>query len=318
VRKSIALILAAGLLATLSACSAEGSIDGCTPLASPGASSETIAVDGDFKTTSPKVDFGVPLNAPKVQRSVLIDGKGAPARANDVVLGTATVFDASTGQQSQDQVQFGVTLNSKQPAGLVDSLQCAREGDRIVSAVPAAAMGTADSPAAPGSPGYVIVFDVGTVYPGRATGADQPVQDGFPSVVTTPDTGQPGITIPAGSAPDKLKFTTLKKGDGAKVAAGDGLLVQYTGIDWASKTVFDSTWKNNAASAIPVAASAQQGDGGIVPGLVTALTGQTVGSQVLAVIPPDQGFGDAGNGSTVSAGATLVYVVDILGIIPTQ
>jgi hypothetical protein len=316
VRKSIALILAAGLLATLSACSASGSIDGCTPLAAPGASSDTIKVDGKIHSATPTVTFGVPLNAPKTQRSVLIDGSGDPANANDVIQGTATILDGSSGEVAQ-QGQFLLTLSKAQPAGLIDSLQCAREGDRIAAAIPNAEM-SADATAAssPAGPTGVIVFDIDKVYPGRANGGDQPVQDGFPSVVTTPDTGQPGITIPAGSAPDKLKFTTLKKGDGTKVAAGDAVLVQYTGLDWASKTVFDSTWNDGAAKIIGIAPTAQQGDGGIVPGLVTALTGQTVGSQVLAVIPPDQGFGDAGNGGTVAAGATLVYVVDILGVVP--
>ena len=51
----------------------------------------------------------------------------------------------------------------------------------------------------------------------------------------------------------------------------------------------------------------------VVPGFAAALEGQTVGSQILAVIPPDQAYGDAGQGA-VPPGATLVFVIDILGL----
>ena len=47
--------------------------------------------------------------------------------------------------------------------------------------------------------------------------------------------------------------------------------------------------------------------------LVLALIGQTVGSQIVAVIPPDQGYGDKASG-TIPAGSTLIFVVDILGV----
>ena len=41
------------------------------------------------------------------------------------------------------------------------------------------------------------------------------------------------------------------------------------------------------------------------------LVGQTVGSQVLLVIPPDQAYGDKEQGS-IPANSTLVFVIDIL------
>ena len=56
---------------------------------------------------------------------------------------------------------------------------------------------------------------------------------------------------------------------------------------------------------------------GIVPGLATALKGATVGSQILAVIPPSDGYGSTATGQ-IPANSTLVFVVDILGIDATQ
>ena len=50
-----------------------------------------------------------------------------------------------------------------------------------------------------------------------------------------------------------------------------------------------------------------------VPGFAQALEGQTVGSQIHAVIPPELGYGAEGSG-TIPGDATLVFVIDILGI----
>ena len=55
------------------------------------------------------------------------------------------------------------------------------------------------------------------------------------------------------------------------------------------------------------------GHGQVVGGLDRGLLGQTVGSRVLLVVPPDDGYGAAGNtGFGVRGSDTLVFVVDIL------
>ena len=80
--------------------------------------------------------------------------------------------------------------------------------------------------------------------------------------------------------------------------------VHYTGLTWADRTVFDTTWDAEPKS-IDLST--------MLPGFAEAITGQTVGSQVLVVIPPDQGYGDQAQGQ-IPADSTLVFVVDILGI----
>lgn len=55
------------------------------------------------------------------------------------------------------------------------------------------------------------------------------------------------------------------------------------------------------------------GAGQLIPGFDEGLVGQTVGSRVLLVIPPDKGYGTAGNSQAgISGTDTLVFVVDIL------
>jgi peptidylprolyl isomerase len=153
----------------------------------------------------------------------------------------------------------------------------------------------------------VIVVDVRKTYLARADGTNQVMGGGLPAVVLGPD-GRPGITVPAAAAPKRLEVADLKTGSGAVLQPGDTAIVHYTGVLWNDNTVFDSTWQNGSPVSLPL----KTGSGGVVKGFVAALKGQRVGSQVLAVLPPDEAYGSTGNGS-VPANATLVFVVDILG-----
>ncbi|WP_323825705.1 FKBP-type peptidyl-prolyl cis-trans isomerase, partial [Pseudomonas aeruginosa] len=70
---------------------------------------------------------------------------------------------------------------------------------------------------------------------------------------------------------------------------GDQVIVQYTGALYDGGTVFDSSWTNGAPAEFATT--------GVVPGFRKALEGQTVGSQVLVVMPASDGYGDQGQGS---------------------
>ena len=80
--------------------------------------------------------------------------------------------------------------------------------------------------------------------------------------------------------------------------------VHYTGVVWDEDEAFDTTWDGEPASLTL---------DGVVPGFAQALEGQTVGSQVMVVVPPDQGYGDQAQGA-IPADSTLVFVIDILGL----
>jgi FKBP-type peptidyl-prolyl cis-trans isomerase len=130
----------------------------------------------------------------------------------------------------------------------------------------------------------------------------QPAVDGFPTVVLNED-GVPGITIPKTDAPTEFELAVLKKGDGAVVKKGATVTVHYTGALWSDNSIFDSSWTKGT----PVSFNLEQ----VVPGFTQAIEGQTVGSQVIAVIPPALGYGDQENAG-IPAGSTLVFVIDIL------
>ena len=94
------------------------------------------------------------------------------------------------------------------------------------------------------------------------------------------------------------------QGDGPAVEEGDTVTVHYTGWLW-DGTQFDSSWDKGSPATFTLA------DGQLIDGWVQGLAGQTVGSQVLLVIPPELGYGADGN-DTIPGGSTLVFVVDIL------
>ncbi len=154
--------------------------------------------------------------------------------------------------------------------------------------------------------GAVFVFDVRKVFLPAADGADQYNADsGMPSVVRAPD-GQPGIVIPAGDAPHRGALADDQEGrrrrrhrrlvgrhprPGRRVGRQD-----HVRLDLEERL-------------------ARAGDRlGPAPALASAIEGQTVGSQVLVVVPADQTQADQ-QALQAPADTALVYVVDILGVV---
>jgi peptidylprolyl isomerase len=277
--------------------------------------SDAVDVTGDFGAV-PTVAFAEPLEPADTQRTIATDGDGeTEASAGSLVDVSLSVYNGTTGATVQETTYpttgtgETITVGETFLPGLVRAVNCSVEGDRIVAvSTTDDAFGTdgaAEIGIAAGD-SVVFVIDVISVtnLADRADGADQPAVDGLPTVKLDDD-GTPTITIPDTEAPTELQIADLKLGDGAVVADGDTVSVEYTGVIWGSGETFDSSW----TAAGPVTFVTSQ----VVPGFGAALVGQTVGSQVLAVLPPAEGYGEAGNDSAGIAGTdTLVFVVDIV------
>ncbi len=261
------------------------------------------------------------VGAPDVKMS-------APVYVDHTVTADETVGSGLRVTSDMQDVQFAITIMSgptgqkilssgtqvtplskwrEQYAGLAEMMTCATEGSRILGAVPASAL----SPAAAqgwglkGKDAVVVAIDLQRVYLAAADGVPQyNDRRGMPSVVLAPD-GTPGVIIPDTAPPSELAVEVLKKGDGPAVGDGDRIRINYTGVTWAGRKVFDSTWQKGASAAVTLDA--------VVPGFAQALKGQTVGSQILVVIPPALGYGDKAS-SSIPGGSTLVFVIDVLGV----
>jgi peptidylprolyl isomerase len=153
---------------------------------------------------------------------------------------------------------------------------------------------------------FVLDLAASSVPLTRAEGAPVAAVDGLPTVALG-KSGKPKITIPKADAPTALVVQPLITGTGPVVEAGQNLTVHYTGVIWDSGKKFDSSWARGAPTDFAI------GTGNVIAGWDEGLVGQTVGSQVLLVVPPDKGYGAEGNPNAGIKGTdTIVFVVDIL------
>ncbi|AXE54485.1 FKBP-type peptidyl-prolyl cis-trans isomerase [Aurantimicrobium sp. MWH-Uga1] len=311
-RRIVAAVASLALVTGLAGCSGSNSnTTECTPLASSGSVVDSVKVDGSFGEI-PSATFPTPLKATKTERKILVEGDGAPALPGGAVAVDFTLYNGETGeligQTSYDGSDLQTTTLSENTlvSGLIATLQCANAGSQIVSVIAPSDLLDPNGNNI-GDLGentsIVVIADLVSTSLARATGKSQPSPDGMPTVVLDAN-GVPGITVPKTAPPAKLETAVLIKGDGPVVSSGASVTVHYTGVLWSDGTVFDSSWSRSTPATFSL--------DGVVPGFAQAIEGQTVGSQILAVIPPELAYGDQDNG-TIPPGSTLVFVIDILG-----
>ncbi|QLD10495.1 FKBP-type peptidyl-prolyl cis-trans isomerase [Microbacterium oleivorans] len=314
------ILAAAGALSltvlALTACSTPSSTSGSCSRELPSSSAlDLVDVSDTTVGEEPSITLSAPVHVDELaaQDRVVGDGRAITTDTQDLVFdltvldGTSGTPIAASGYTGDLSQVYPLDSWSATFPGLVDALDCATEGSRIVMALGPDEV-TADTRARFGmaeDATTVVVLDLQKVYLAAADGADQfNDRPGMPAVVLAPD-GRPGIVVPDADAPTDLAVEVLKRGDGAEVTGDVPVRVHFTAVTWSDRNVVDSTWGTGAR---PIEID------GMGPGLAEALRGQTVGSQILAVIPPEEAAGAAQGGA--SADDTLVYVVDILGLDP--
>jgi len=115
----------------------------------------------------------------------------------------------------------------------------------------------------------------------------------------------PTVKIPKLDANNKLTVKTVIPGTGTTITKSDAMAANFVLYFWSGKT---STLKANTFTQNPTVIG-----GTMLPGLETALIGQKVGSRVLAVIPPAEGYGTSGNSQLgITGSTTLVFVIDVI------
>ncbi|MCT9622114.1 MULTISPECIES: FKBP-type peptidyl-prolyl cis-trans isomerase [unclassified Curtobacterium] len=302
----------------LAACSGSGSSDStATPSASssataaaitscpdPGSASKAITVSGAFGgSTAPTVKFTGGLTASKPQASTVVRGKGASLDEGDYAQVSYSVYQASDAKKlgTVGFDQGNPQVLSVGGSGFGALLACSKVGDRIAAVGQSSALGFNTGGE------IVVVADVVAQTPTKATGKAQEQDPKLPTVQDKAD-GEPEITIPKGvAAPSKTTPEVIKQGTGDVIADGDTALVQYKGVVYDTGKEFDSSWSKGVPTTFTIS------EGSLIKGFVTGLVGQKVGSQVLIVVTPEDGYGaNPQEGSGIPKNATLVFVVDIL------
>ncbi len=282
---------------------------------------KSVTVTGTFNK-APTVTIPKETGSGPLLTKTVIQGTGAKLTSSGGLIGNYVAYDWS-GKTSK---QLGSSYSQGTPSLFVGSLLPGLEtalvgqklGSRVLAVIPPkdAFGSTGNSTEGIGANDtLVFVIDmISTFGTSSVPGTQATNGGGSLPTVTAPaasSTAGPTIKIPAKTtAPKALQVKTLIKGKGAVVKKGQDLAVQYTGVIWRTGAVFDSSWARSTPLTTVI------GEGQVIKGWDTGLVGQTVGSRVLLVIPPADGYGSAGASTAGIKGTdTLVFVVDILAAV---
>lgn len=289
---------------------------GSTKPESPPSALDLITVGGTNK--APTVTFKTkPLTVKVTTTKVVSAGKGTKlSKANSVKFNYA-LFNGKDGKQIESSFgkqTAGMDLSSSSLLpGLSKGLTGQTVGSRVLVAIPPKdAFGAQGNAQAGFGPNDTVVFFIELVSASTplktATGAAVPPKAGLPTVkVDGAKAAQ--ITVPKTPAPTKLIVQPLIKGTGPVVKAGQSIKVHYTGVLWKNGKKFDASGDHGGPVEFPI------GAGKVITGWDKGLVGQTVGSRVLLVVPPGEGYGAKGSPPLIGAKDTLVFVIDILAAV---
>jgi peptidylprolyl isomerase len=268
---------------------------------------DKVQVTGGFNET-PKVKVDSPWAIDKTRAKVLDPGDGPVIGEGQSVEVNYYGVNGRTGKKFDESFSTGKPIGfslAQVVPGFSKGLVGQRQGSRVLIAMPGKdgydPMG--GNPQAGIEVGDTLIFVVdlvGAQLPGPEGTTVQP-KAGLPLV--TDKGGRPEVTIPESAPPTTLQVQPLIKGKGKKVGANDTVTFNYLWVRWSDGKVLEQTYGGKPATTQLSS---------LLPGMVKGLTGQTVGSRVLLVIPPADGYPDGNATPSVKPGETLVLVVDLL------
>ena len=262
---------------------------------------------GDKK--APGVEFTKPLDVKEPTVKVVTEGSGERVKANQIANISIVAFNGKDGSTLEDTfpkdpepLELNDELKTSSPV-IYNAFVGAKIGSHIALAVPGqpAAEGTAAKPTQLLVVKVLSAKDAPPVLEKPEGDAVTPPA-GLPTVKDN-DKGVPQISVAGVKAPTKLISQDLITGKGQALKETDTITVNYVGVALATGKVFDSSFESGKKATFPLT--------GVIKGWTQGLTGKTVGSRVLLVVPKALAYGDQGQGD---AKGDLVFVVDILGV----
>jgi peptidylprolyl isomerase len=305
----LALATAAAVLAT-SACGDDTKAPTSDAIAS-------VTVSGGDAKADPTITVPkTPLTVTKVETKVLTEGTGSVLTAKDLLSINAAIVNGKDGKLAHSTFKTGAVAIDLSDEQLFPSLRTALVGLKVGSRVlvaspPKDAFGEAGNEqlgfAKEDTALFLIDIVSATTPLATATGTPVAPKVGLPTV-KVPEGKRAEITVVKGAkGPVKTVVQPLIAGQGAKTKAGQTVRVNYTGALWKDGIVFDSS-----ADRPGQPFEFQLGAGKVIKGWDTSLVGQNVGSRLLIIVPPADGYGAAGSPPKIGGTDTLVFVVDIL------
>jgi FKBP-type peptidyl-prolyl cis-trans isomerase len=317
-RRFLALI-AVSLLASvvLAACGSSKPAPASTATSSTNAAANaSVKVTGAFGA-APKVSIPKLKADNTLTVKTIIQGTGPVLTKTDALAANFVLYfwdGTSSSLKANTYTSNPTVIGGTMLPGLETALIGKKVGSRILAVIPPSqgygSAGNSDL-GITGTTTLVFVIDVIKAYSASASASGTQVSNGgggLPTVSAKPGSA-PKVTIPASSPPSTLKVKTLIKGTGPKLTKGLYVIAQYIGYIWRTKKSFGSSWTSGTPFGFVMDASPEQ----VIPGWDDGLVGQTVGSRVMLVIPPKDGYGSSGASQAGIKGTdTLVFVVDII------
>jgi peptidylprolyl isomerase len=310
-RRLTAALLAAPLAAT-------AVLAGCSSSPAQSGSNESVQVSGT-EGKAPTVRIPARKADSALVTKTLVKGKGEKLTASESYLANFDVylwrgktskllFSSFTSTPEVLPVTMGLT-------GLQKALTGERVGARVLAVLPPKfGYGTQGNSQIGVKPDDTLVWvvDLLHAFPANASATGKHLSNGGGSLplVSTGVGGAPQISVPKAKPPAKLIVKTLIKGTGAPVKAQQSIVVRYVGSIWRTGKVFNSNWPSATQPTVPPSVFKL---GQLIPAWNTGLVGIPIGSRVMLVVPPAQGYGKKGNPQAGIKGTdSLVFVLDIL------
>ncbi len=275
---------------------------------------DAVTISGDVGA-APEVKWKGRMDAGKVETETITEGDGDQLKDKDNVLAHVWVGNGYSQQQSfstyDEKKAELLTVNDQLPPFLA-GIHDAKIGSRlaITSSAQEAFGDSGNSQLGIANKDTVLVIvDLVSKVQDQPEGDTSPapawmprikMKDGVPNGFDFTGTPQPT---------GDLRKVQLIQGTGPRVTKGQTIAVRYLGPAFGEDKPFD---ENFSGEGQPTTFGI--GTGQVIKGWDQGLDGMPVGSRVVLEIPPELGYGEAGQPDNgIPANATLVFVIDILG-----
>ena len=271
---------------------------------SPSSDLEAITVTGEDR---PEISLSTtPWAVDETRTKVLREGGDQKVAEDSTVTVHYEGVNARTGEMFDSSWERGMPtpfqLQSVVP-GFQKGLAGQSVGSRVLIAMPSEDGYAQGNPNAGIEVGDTLIFvvDILSANFDEATGEEVEPAEGLPAV-TMSDAG-PELAAPEGEVPEELVVQPLIEGAGAEVTAESVIQVKYRSWVWEDGRLWEDAWQP------------QQGPlNTLIAGWKEGLVGQTTGSRVMLVVPPEQAYPDGVPSKDLDPGQTLVYVIDLLHV----
>ena len=255
--------------------------------------------------SKPDISFKTPFKVENQTHQVIQEGNGAVIRDGDRVCTRSLALDAKTGKVinstwDKSSPECSIVISKKSIPAYYDTFKGLKVNSTVAVGIDESGSGSSQA-----TDSYIMALTFVSRSKNLTRAQGQKVTD-LPSdlpKISLDDKGKPSLDLNGYKPEAGLVVQPLIKGKGAKVGQHQSVSANYTGWLASDGKQFDSSWDRGQASDF----SLDQ----VVKGWQQGLAGQTVGSQVLLIVPPELGYGSQQQ-QKIPANSTLIFVVDIL------